>query len=653
MAQSTLTRCDPQEVREVVENIYRGVITPAEGEEICLKSAEQLEDWARQLPPNLYNDSTSSALRRSSNLLLGIKENVHWKEEEMRVAMREVLIKRRSVRVVAKEVLIPRTSLRRYCNAAREILTRDCGEDATRADAISEVVEQLDISHPGRPGYMGEFEEKIISDLLAIKDTMGVPWNRVTLRAHLLAVFPMMEHNHDKHITLTHSYVDKLLSRLHKENLGLFKPTPISLARAAQSDPAKNKSMHDMLRARWKVDHEAGRLETVIPRGCQIFNMDEIGFSAEELKGLIIGSRLNETHGVITSHEKNLHRATVLLTTAADGTTPIPPLVIHEGAFITELNQSNLPPHWISTVSPKAYINAAIFLRWAKLFVKHCRSSLRMEDPVYLIMDPLTIHFAVDSLAYLKEKGISVFTIPAHTSGRLQPNDSGANSIFKGIARNEMAIWRGQHPRAAVDEADINNLVRLAWIGLQGNKEGIVRGWKKTGLFPFNSSEEQLQGAGLSLLTNAATSADPSELPALRNCDPALINFVKMTSIDPQKELARVLDHHKKRRVSFPLDRSQPMEITRKQIKKLRVVEKKRAQEKAERQERADKRKRTSEKKLHDQHLLFDMVRRRLLEAGALAHQLSLVNKLKVLELRALLLHHGHQPATIDRKSVV
>ncbi len=167
--------------------------------------------------------------------------------------------------------------MRRYCGEVREILERDCGEDGTRADAISEVVQGLEIDHPGRPGYLGRDEEKILADILKVRDTMGVGWGRKSLRAHLLAVLPLMEHNHDKHITLSHSYIDTLMRRLHERDISLFSRTPTSIARASQSDPDKNKAMQAMLRARWRTHFKEKKLETRIPNGCQVFNMDEIG----------------------------------------------------------------------------------------------------------------------------------------------------------------------------------------------------------------------------------------------------------------------------------------------------------------------------------------------------------------------------------------
>jgi hypothetical protein len=115
MAQPTTIRCDPEEVRCVVESIYLGEITPAEGEEICLKSSDDLAHWARELPPNLHNNASTSGLRRATNKLLGIEERVHWEVEEMRVAIREVLINKRHIAAVAKE-----TCIRKYCTRKTE-----------------------------------------------------------------------------------------------------------------------------------------------------------------------------------------------------------------------------------------------------------------------------------------------------------------------------------------------------------------------------------------------------------------------------------------------------------------------------------------------------------------------------------------------------
>ena len=77
----------------------------------------------------------------------------------------------------------------------------------------------------------------------------------------------------------------------------------------------------------------------------------------------------------------------------------------------------------------------------------------------------------------------------------------------------------------------------------------------------------------MSLLTNPSSTVVLSELPAVHNCDPAVLLLAKMDSIDPLKELARELEHHKKRKNSFPLDRSHPIEIRGKQMKELTSVQ--------------------------------------------------------------------------------
>jgi hypothetical protein len=121
MAHAPLKMCVPTEVRDVVEDIYMGVISIAEGVHRChpevhgtLQSAMDLEMWVSALPLGLYNNPSSTALRRATNSLLGIEEKVKWLPDEMRLAVRDVLLCRKAVKAVAREAQIRRFQVARY-----------------------------------------------------------------------------------------------------------------------------------------------------------------------------------------------------------------------------------------------------------------------------------------------------------------------------------------------------------------------------------------------------------------------------------------------------------------------------------------------------------------------------------------------------------
>lgn len=99
------------DVRNVVEAIYSGALTPAEGSKKCESSAANLERWARDLPPGLYNNSSTSSLRRATNRMFSIKDSreTEWQEDEMRVILRDVIWGGKSIRSQST-----RTSIRKF-----------------------------------------------------------------------------------------------------------------------------------------------------------------------------------------------------------------------------------------------------------------------------------------------------------------------------------------------------------------------------------------------------------------------------------------------------------------------------------------------------------------------------------------------------------
>ena len=292
---------------------------------------------------------------------------------------------------------------------------------------------------------------------------------------------------------------------------------------------------------------------------------------------------------VVTTHE---HRrpVTLLLTTCADGTAYVPPLVIHSGSTITGLNQANLPPGWISTVTPTSYTNDIIFLSWANSFIKHSRLNTLATEPLYLVLDPHFSHINAKALELLLANNVYCIFIPAHTSDQvfvaapshayshthtyshlhthtlphslshahtqLQPNDRALNNLFKNAMSMERARWRDSFPDQAITEADINSIIRKSWLSIVQDHDTIRAGWKRSHFYPFDMGEHQLSGASLALLHKADAAVDLSAEPTLKHCHKDVIDCFLHSRVDPQKQFLQQQEVATQRKQHIPLNLS-------------------------------------------------------------------------------------------------
>eukprot|EP00918_Siedleckia_nematoides_P070658 GHVU01154317.1.p3 GENE.GHVU01154317.1~~GHVU01154317.1.p3 ORF type:complete len:130 (-),score=19.60 GHVU01154317.1:104-493(-) len=100
----------------------------------------------------------------------------------------------------------------------------------------------------------------------------------------------------------------------------------------------------------------------------------------------------------------------------------MPPCIIHgQLKQVRKDNQLDGPPGATYAVSDSGWVDADIFLSWAKDFVRFSGAS--PTTPKVLVMDNLEAHCDIRTLDYFAGVGVHVVGLPSHTSHVLQPVD--------------------------------------------------------------------------------------------------------------------------------------------------------------------------------------------------------------------------------------
>ena len=291
--QHTLKRAGQIAVRDAVEAVYSRTATAAAASNTCSSSAASLAKWASELPQGLYNNATSSSLRRATNRMFLIKagRETPWEDEEMRTAIRDAICGHASVRQVAKAALLrkwrggpPRLedrslqfpahiTVHEHVKRAREAI-EEAG--ATSDEDIRRVIHDLPFPSRGARPYLNDEEKQLIGETISLRAVVGKQPGRAAIRASLLESLKGREETADA--TCNPKYMKRLMKEMKKKNLlSAHKPTAVARSRAKQRDPNLAKELASELNELWAAHHEAKLLRTTRPEPCQLFNMDEIG----------------------------------------------------------------------------------------------------------------------------------------------------------------------------------------------------------------------------------------------------------------------------------------------------------------------------------------------------------------------------------------
>lgn len=163
--------------------------------------------------------------------------------------------------------------------------------------------------------------------------------------------------------------------------------------------------------------------------------------------------------------------------------TYVPPALIFPRKNMKNELMDGAPIGSAAFTQENGYMNAEIFVKWLKHFVKYVKPS--QEKKVLLLLDGHSSHKSLDALVYAKENGIIIFCFPPHCTHRVQPLDVSFYSPLVAYYNQELTNWLKNHPGRVITHFQVGTLFNNAYIK-SATIQNALKGFSATGIAPFN-----------------------------------------------------------------------------------------------------------------------------------------------------------------------
>lgn len=187
--------------------------------------------------------------------------------------------------------------------------------------------------------------------------------------------------------------------------------------------------------------------------------------------------------------EKAQFWQTVVLTTRADGQSPVPPMVVQQVAVMTAAHAMGLPSGWGVHNTDSGYMDQEGWLKYAKHFVD---ATSHGEAPtarrhLFLFIDGHDSHQSPEALQQLLDHNVHVLFLRSNASIGDQPNDNGPNAVFHAARSGARERWRASvGPAVPYNVTFANQVLAEAHAEYLGKSSPvIVKAFKKTGIWPL------------------------------------------------------------------------------------------------------------------------------------------------------------------------
>ena len=267
-----------------------------------------------------------------------------------------------------------------------------------------------------------------------------------------------------------------------------------------------------------------------------IFNVDETGINVVQKPSKVLATRGQKQVGAAVSGERG--RTTTVVCCMNPMGNFVPPMFIFARQRMSDLLSRHGPPGAIYKVSKKGWINESLFVEWLQHFVRFTQA--KPDNPVLLILDNHTSHISVSASRFCENNGISILTIPPHTSHKVQPLDVTFFKPLKSRFSAECDLAMRQEYGRKITQYDLAELFHKAY-AKSCKMETAQNGFSKTGIFPLNPdafSEELSIFEPIDENMPARAELEDSENvptePIHRNARP-IIEIVHLTPLPPRK----------------------------------------------------------------------------------------------------------------------
>lgn len=240
----------------------------------------------------------------------------------------------------------------------------------------------------------------------------------------------------------------------------------------------------------------------------KIWNCDETGVSIVQKHAKVLAIKNQKQVGKLTSAERGKN-VTVLFAMSAGGQF-VPPYFIFPRSRMNERLMINAPNESVGEAQPNGWMNAELFLKWMRHFVKY--SNPTELNPVLLILDGHASHKDLDVIEFARENHIHMLSTPPHTTHKLQPLDRTFMKPFKSAYNDACDLWMRSNPAIRISEYEIAGLVASAFNRVS-RMDIAVNGFRCTGIHPFDRSvfsDLDFMGSDMTNITESHSVSQPS-----------------------------------------------------------------------------------------------------------------------------------------------
>ena len=215
--------------------------------------------------------------------------------------------------------------------------------------------------------------------------------------------------------------------------------------------------------------------------GARIYNLDETGTTTHYTPTRIIAATGERQLCKATSDERGTLTTTCCIIGASGAY--IPPVMIFPRVNFQKSMLNGAVPGTLGLAAKNAWMNSDLFLEVLDHFIKNTNASA--TNPALLILDNHASHISLACIDKARENGVTLLTIPPHTSHRLQPLDVGVFRPFMVYYNEAMNQFMMKNPGKRVTIYNVAQFVNYAHTHAL-TPMNIVNSFRKCGIFPFD-----------------------------------------------------------------------------------------------------------------------------------------------------------------------
>jgi len=215
-----------------------------------------------------------------------------------------------------------------------------------------------------------------------------------------------------------------------------------------------------------------------------MWNVDETGITNVHKPCKVIATKGARQVSKITSGERGA-TVTVICAMSAAGQY-VPPMIIWPRKRMTDVLMKGAPPGSIGTVSDNGWTDCSLFVKWLSHFISCTNCS--KEKPCILVIDGHNSHKSLEAIDVARDHGITMITLPPHTTHMLQPLDV---TFFKALKANYNSAadnYMTSNPGKRITFYEMADLLGKAY-GKSASVEKAMKGFEHTGIWPFDQSK--------------------------------------------------------------------------------------------------------------------------------------------------------------------